>query len=53
MPGIDRAVNGGREDNGAALLEALEVLAPGRGVRREARLRDGDEAPAFGESRQR
>jgi hypothetical protein len=53
VPGIDRAVDGRREDDGAALLEALEVLAPGRAVRGEARLRDGDEAPALGEPRQR
>ena len=53
VPGIDRAVDRSREDDGAALLEALEVLAPGRAVRREARLRDGDKAPALGEPRQR
>ena len=37
VPGIDRAVDGGREDDGAALLQALEMLAPGRVVWREAR----------------
>ena len=53
VPGIDRAVDGRREHDGPVLLQAHEGVAPGRVVRREARLRDGDEAPAFGQARKR
>ena len=53
VPGVDAAVDGRREDDGAALLKAYEGIAPRGAVRRQARLRDGDEASAFGKTRQR
>ena len=53
VPDVDRAVDGRREDDGPALLQAHEVVPPGRAIRREARLRDGDEATALRKARQR
>ncbi len=53
MAGIDAAVDGGGEHNAAARLEAHEGFAPGRVLRREVGARDGDEAAAFREPRQR
>ena len=51
--GIDRAVDGGREHDAAALLQPDEGVGPGGIVRREARPGDRDEATAIGEARQR
>jgi hypothetical protein len=53
VAGVDRPVDGRREDDGPALVQAHERLAPARAVRGQARLRDGDEASALGKTRQR
>jgi hypothetical protein len=52
VPGVDRAIDGCGEDDSPALLQTHEVVAPIRVVRREARLRYGDEASALGQARQ-
>ena len=53
VAGIDAAVDGGREHHAAAFLQPHEILAPGRIVGDEIGARDGDQAAAFGEARQR
>ena len=50
---IDPAVDGGGEHDAAALLQPDEAVAPGRIVGRQICARDGDQAAAFGETRQR
>ena len=52
VPGVDRAVDRGREHHAAALLQPDEGVGPCRVVRREARPGDGDEATAVGEARE-
>ena len=51
--GVDRAVDRGREHDAAALLQPDEGVAPGRGVRPEARAGDRHQPPAVGETRER
>jgi hypothetical protein len=51
--GIDRTVDRGREHDAAALLQANEGVAPGRGVRSEVRAGDRHRPPAVGETRER
>ena len=53
VPGVDRAVDRGREDDAAALLQAHEGSRQAGLSGREARPGDGDQAPAVGEARQR
>ena len=47
MTGIDASVDGGREYDPAALLQADEGIAPGRVVGREVRAGYGDETAAI------
>ena len=51
--GVDRAVDGGREDDAPAFLQGDEGVAPGGIVGRAARAGDRDQTTAFGQARQR
>jgi hypothetical protein len=53
MPRVDRTIDRRREDDRAALLQALEALAPCGMIRCAAGAGDDDQASALGEARQR
>jgi len=53
VAGIDGAVDRGREQDAAPLLQTDKAFAPCGGVRAEVRAGDGDEASAVGKARQR
>ena len=53
VAGIDPAVNAGGEHHAAALLQPDEPIPPGRIVGGQSFARDGDQAAALGETRQR
>src|SRR3954468_20586878 len=53
MAGVGATVERRREHHAPALLQAGECLAPRRGVRSEARARDGDQPPPLGQASQR
>ena len=53
VAGIDPAIDGRREHDAAALLQSDKAVAPGGIVGGEAGAGNGDQAAAFGETRQR
>ena len=52
MPRIDRSIDGGGEQDAAALLETAEGVAPGRVVGGQTRAGDGDQSTPVGQARQ-